>query len=434
MSGRLLIANRGEIALRILRACHHAGLETVAIYTEVDRNLPHLKQANAQVKVSGYLNIDDVVMAAKTKGCDSVHPGYGLLSENAEFAQKVESAGLTFIGPTSEHISMLGDKLQARRVFQKLGIPTIPGSEGAVESAEEVRAIAEQVGYPLVIKASFGGGGRGIRAVHNENDLDNVLHLSRGEAGISFGKDEVFVEKLLVDARHIEVQILGDGHGQCVHLGTRDCSVQRRYQKLIEEAPAPQVDSILMNLLTDQCIQAMSEIHYRNAATLEFLFTDDKFFFLEVNTRLQVEHPVTEMVSGQDIVALQLHIAEKGSLPIQQEEVMIQGSAIECRILAEDQSELPSPGIITHFVSPGGPGVRMDTHIFTGYEVPHQYDSLIAKLVVLGSDRLAALARMRQALRETKIEGISTNIKNLQQLIDAEAFVTVKHHTNWTLK
>ncbi len=431
MFKRVLIANRGEIALRILRACHVLGVETVAVYTDVDRNLPHLSLANVQIKVSSYLNIGDVVMAGRTTSCEAVHPGYGLLSENAEFAAKVEESGMVFIGPTAEHIQTLGDKVQARQVMGNLGVPTIPGSEGLISSVDEIRQVAEKVGYPLVVKAAFGGGGRGIRAVANDEELEQVLAVSQSEAGISFGREEVFVEKLLLDARHVELQLLGDGAGNCVHLGSRDCSVQRRYQKLVEEAPAPNISAQKLEALLDKCQAALATLCYRNAATMEFLYSGGEFYFLEVNTRLQVEHPVTELVTSQDVVSLQLKTASEERLPLEQADVTIEGCAIECRVLAEDADERPSPGRVTGLSLPGGPGIRVDSHLFVGYVVPHQYDSLIAKLVVSGPDRPTAVARMRQALAETKIEGISTNIAKLQTIVSSPEFARVTFHTNW---
>lgn len=428
---RILIANRGEIALRLLRACQMLGKETVAIYTHADANLPHLDMADDTVCVSHYLSSNDIVMAALTRGCDAVHPGYGLLSENAEFALSVETAGLTFIGPTPDHIASLGDKVAARKCLSQLGIPPIPGSTDVLSSLDEARAIAQQVGYPLVVKAVFGGGGRGIREVGSAEELEATLSLAMGEAKAGFGRSEVFIEKLLSGARHIEVQVLADGRGGCIHLGTRDCSVQRRYQKLIEECPAAGIDPSLIDALLEMSVSAMAELRYRNAATLEFLFAEGKFYFLEVNTRLQVEHPVTEAVTGVDIVAAQIHIAETGQLPLQQEAVFTNGYGIECRILAEDAAGRPGPGTINSLRLPGGPGIRFDSHIFVGYEVPHQYDSLIAKLVAYGETRTVALARLSQALAETRIEGISTNLDRLQMLVSHPDYALMKVHTGW---
>lgn len=431
MFQRVLIANRGEIALRILRACHTAGKEAVAVYTLPDKNLPHLKLAQAQVRISHYLNQDDVIMAAKTKGCDAIHPGYGLLSENAEFAAKVEAAGLTFIGPSSEHIALLGDKIQARQIIQEFGLPSIPGSEGAITTSDECQELAMGLGFPIVIKASAGGGGRGIRAVFNEAELAEVLEISRGEAHSSFGNDQVFVEKLFTNARHVEVQILGDGRGNCIHLGTRDCSIQRRYQKLVEEAPAPAINQEKLSEIIELCVQGMGSIQYRSAATFEFLYSGEAFYFLEVNTRLQVEHPVTEQITQQDIVALQLEIADLGKLPVGQADVSFSGSSIECRILAEDTDGRPSPGKITGLFVPGGPGIRFDSHLFVGYVVPHQYDSLVAKLVASGANRGAAIARMLQALNELRIDGIDTNVSQLMKIVGSKVFVDVTFSTNW---
>lgn len=434
MSARVLIANRGEIALRLLRACRTLGLESVAIFTEFDRDLAHLKFADDQVKVRSYLDIDDVVMAGVTRGCNLVHPGYGLLAENALFAQKVLESGMSFVGPTPEHIALLGDKVEARRVFKRKAISPIPGSEGAVQTAAEVESLAVDIGFPLVIKAAFGGGGRGIRAVHDARDLEELLGLSRGEAEVSFGRDDIFVEKLIQAARHIEVQLLGDGQGNCVHLGTRDCSVQRKYQKLIEEAPAPGLDKSLLLALTSRCVAALSELKYKNAVTLEFLYTQGEFYFLEANTRLQVEHPVTEEITDLDVVAAQFYIAQHGKLPFSQEQIRIHGHAIELRVLAEDDQGQPSPGVIERLELPGGPGVRVDSHIYVGYRVPHQYDSLIAKVIVFGANRTTAIARAKQAMKEFKVQGVSTNVKSLLGVLEASDFTDLKIHTNWKPK
>lgn len=431
MPKRILIANRGEIALRILRACQQLDKETIAIYTTVDANLPHLDLATDTVCVSDYLSADDIVMAGLTRGCDAVHPGYGLLSENAEFAFQVEAAGMAFIGPEPRHIADLGDKTAARKIFSDLGIAGIPGSTGSVASIVEAQAIAATIGYPVIVKAAFGGGGRGMRKVDSEAGLSDALEVAIAEAEIGFGRGEVFIEKFLSNARHIEVQILGDGRGGCVHLGTRDCSIQRRYQKLIEESPAPEIDQGLLEDITHQCVKAMTQLEYRNAATLEFLFADGEFYFLEVNTRLQVEHPVTEMVSGIDLVATQLQIADFGRLPLSQDSIRLNGHAIECRVLAEDGSGRAGPGVIKGLRLPGGPGIRFDSHIYVGYRVPHQYDSLIAKLVAHAENRTMALARLEQALGELQIQGIPTNVDRLKQLVRDPTFANVKFHTNW---
>jgi acetyl-CoA carboxylase biotin carboxylase subunit len=428
---RILIANRGEIALRILRACQQLGKKTVAVYTPVDANLPHLDLADETVCISHYLSSDDIVMAGITRHCDAVHPGYGLLSENADFARSVEMAGMSFIGPSPEHIALLGDKIEARKCFAALGIESIPGSAEAVESLGDANKIATDIGYPLVVKAAFGGGGRGIREVASQLELDSTLALAMGEAEVGFGRAEVFIEKLLVGARHIEVQVLGDGEGGCIHLGTRDCSVQRRYQKLIEECPALNIDIELSEELLAKCVAAISSLKYRNAATLEFLFSGGEFYFLEANTRLQVEHPVTEVVTRRDIVVAQIQIAETARLPFQQQDLNLWGHGIECRILAEDGSGHPSPGEVTGLRLPGGPGVRIDSHIFVGYQVPHQYDSLIAKLVVEGETREIALARLKQALAEFCIEGIATNLERLIMLVNHTEYTNMRIDTGW---
>lgn len=428
---RILIANRGEIALRLVRACQLLGKETVAVYTPVDSNLPHLDLVDDTVCVSHYLSADDIVMAGLTRHCDAVHPGYGLLSENAAFARSVEDAGMTFIGPTPDQIATLGDKIEARRCFETLGILPIPGSTTAVDEASDARVIAEEVGYPVVVKAVYGGGGRGIREVGSADELQATLALAMGEAEVGFGRPEVFIEKCIRGARHIEVQILGDGAGACIQLGTRDCSVQRRYQKLIEECPAVNIESSLIEGLLEKCVAAMAALRYRNAATLEFLFAEGEFYFLEANTRLQVEHPVTEIVTQVDIVAAQIHIAETGQLPFEQGTVLARGHGIECRILAEDADGQPGPGTITALRFPGGPGIRIDSHISVGYEVPHQYDSLIAKLIAHGETRSIAVARMSHALTELRIEGIPTNLQRLKRLVGDPDFRQMKIDTGW---
>lgn len=434
MSDRILIANRGEIALRVLRACQKLGKQTVAVYTPIDSDLPHLDLADETVCIGHYLSANDIVMAGLTRGCDAVHPGYGLLSENAGFAHLVEQAGMTFIGPAPEHIAQLGDKVRARKTFSNLGIPVVPGSVDPVTSISDALATASEIGYPMIIKAAFGGGGRGMRRVNNELELGTALDLAKGEAHAGFGRSEVFIEKLLITARHIEIQILGDGQGNCVHLGTRDCSVQRRYQKLIEESPALNVSASALKNLASRCVVAMSSLSYRNAATMEFLYENEQFYFLEANTRLQVEHSVTEMVTGLDLVAAQLTIADTSQLPFDQASVSFGGHAIECRILAEDASGRPAPGLITGLRLPGGPGIRLDSHIYVGYRVPHQYDSLIAKLVVHGEDRPMALARLKSALNEFEIKGIATNLERLQRLTQDSDFVNGVIDTNWNPK
>ena len=431
MPDKILIANRGEIALRILRACQKLGKKTVAVYTPVDADLPHLDLADETVCIGHYLSVNDIVMAGLTRHCDAVHPGYGLLSENAEFALSVEQAGMTFIGPTPEHIAQLGDKVRARKTFSNLGIPILPGSLEPVTTVSDALTIANEVGYPLIIKAAFGGGGRGMRRVNDESELGNALRLAMGEAQAGFGRSEVFIEKLLTAARHIEVQLLGDGNGTCVHLGSRDCSVQRRYQKLIEESPASSVSEAALKALASQCAAAMASLSYRNAATMEFLWEDGRFYFLEVNTRLQVEHPVTEMVTGIDLVAAQLTVADTNLLPFDQSAVRISGQAIECRILAEDAAGQPGPGLISGLRLPGGPGIRLDSHIYVGYRVPHQYDSLIAKLVVHGQDRQMTIARLKSALNELQIDGIATNVDRLKRLTQDPKFVNDVIDTNW---
>lgn len=428
---RILIANRGEIALRIARACRQLNKQTVAVYTPVDVNLAHLDLVDDTVCIGHYLSADDIVMAALTHGCDAVHPGYGLLSENAEFATKVEAAGLLFIGPRADHIAELGDKISARRTFGELGLPSISGSQVAVKNLDEAKAAVAGIGYPILIKAALGGGGRGMRRVTSDAELTEQLQLAMTEAKAGFGDSAVFIEKELVNARHVEVQVLGDGSGGCIALGTRDCSIQRRYQKIIEECPAPSIEPAMINTLLETCVSAMSELRYRSAGTLEFLFSNDAFYFLEINTRIQVEHPVTEMVMDRDIVVSQIRIAEGEPLP---EPGLGSGHALECRILAEDEFGKPGPGRITHLNWPGGPGVRVDSHLYEGYSVPHQYDSMIGKLIVHAETRTAAINKMLTALDETRIEGIPTNVKRLKFLVAHPEFGSMNIDINWNPK
>ncbi|MEO2177380.1 MAG: acetyl-CoA carboxylase biotin carboxylase subunit [bacterium] len=431
MLRRVLIANRGEIALRILRACHEMGIEAIAAYTQVDKDLLHLQFADDTVCVdrSSYLCPENMVMAATTMNCDAIHPGYGLLSEDVEFAEMVVKNGLVFVGAKPEHLRALGDKSKARQVMASNGLQAIPGSSNSVLNLQEAVESARDIGYPLVIKATFGGGGRGIRLIHNESELVGVYSEARSEANVNFGRDELYLEKYLADARHIEVQVLGDGRGTVVHLGTRDCSIQRRHQKIIEEAPAPGIDSKSLDALANSAASALTRLDYQNAATLEFLYQDGEFYFMEINTRLQVEHPVTEMVAGVDIVQAQLSIADSGELPLTQEDVKIEGYSIECRINAEDANFNPSPGLVVRYDAPGGHGVRVDSHVYAGYLVPHHYDSLLAKLVVHGKNRNEAIARMRRALSEFRIEGIATGIPLLQEILASTDFLNGTYNT-----
>lgn len=418
MLEKVLIANRGEIALRILRACKELGIKTVAVHSTADRDLMHLALADESVCIgpalatNSYLHIPSIIAAAEVTGATAIHPGYGFLAENADFAERVEKSGFTFIGPTADVIRLMGDKVSAKDAMKKAGVPTVPGSDGPLpEDEKKALAIAKKVGYPVIIKAAGGGGGRGMRVVHKEEDLISSAKLTRTEAGAAFGNSMVYLEKFLGNPRHVEVQVLSDGQGHAVHLGDRDCSLQRRHQKVLEEAPAPFIDEKARAEVLQRCVDACIEIGYRGAGTFEFLYEDGRFYFIEMNTRIQVEHPVTEMVTGIDIVKEMLRIASGQPLSIKQEDVVIRGHALECRINAEDPKNfLPSPGKVKHFHAPGGNGIRVDSHLYSGYTVPPNYDSLIGKLIAYGSTRDEAMARMRNALDEIVVDGIKTNI------------------------
>jgi acetyl-CoA carboxylase, biotin carboxylase subunit len=430
MLTKVVIANRGEIALRILRACRELGISTVAIHSTADRDLKHVRLADESVCIGpppskeSYLNIPAVISAAEVTDAVGIHPGYGFLSENADFAEQVEKSGFIFIGPRPDTIRLMGDKVSAIAAMRKASIPCVPGSDGSLgDDPEENIRIARDIGYPVIIKASGGGGGRGMRVVRSEAALNNAISLTRGEAAAAFGNDMVYMEKFLENPRHIEFQVIADEHGNAVHLGERDCSMQRRHQKVIEEAPAPGLDPKLRNKIGERCAAACREIGYRGAGTFEFLYEDGEFYFIEMNTRLQVEHPVTEYITGVDIVKTQLLIAAGEPLPFKQKDIHFRGHALECRINAEDpQSFLPSPGTISRYHAPGGPGVRVDTHIYSGYKVPPYYDSMIGKLITYGDTRRSALARMCIALDEMVIEGIKTNIPLHQDLLKDSAF------------
>lgn len=430
MLEKVVIANRGEIALRVLRACKEMGIKTVAVYSEADRDQMHVLLADESVCIGpaspteSYLNIPAVISAAEVTDAVAIHPGYGFLSENADFAERVEQSGFIFIGPKAETIRLMGDKISAINAMKKAGIPCVPGSNGPLDDdIEKSFKIAHQIGYPVIIKASGGGGGRGMRVVYSEAALRNAISLTRSEAVNAFGNDIVYMEKFLSHPRHIEIQVLADDHGNVIHLGERDCSMQRRHQKIIEEAPAPGIDESVRKEIGKRCVDACHTIGYRGAGTFEFLYENGKFYFIEMNTRIQVEHPVTEMVTGVNIVREQLRIANGEKLACRQKDITFTGHAIECRINAEDsESFLPSPGKIEHYHPPGGPGVRVDTHIYDGYTVPPNYDSMIGKLIVRGDTRELALARMAIALSEIVIEGINTNISLHQKLIEDSAF------------
>ncbi len=429
--GKLLIANRGEIALRILRTCRELGIATVAVHSTVDRNALHVQLADEAVCVGeapssrSYLNIPNILAAATSRGADAIHPGYGFLAENDRFAEICQDHGITFVGPSPQAIRAMGDKSTARGTMQAVGVPTIPGSEGLLQSAAEAAALAGQMGYPVMIKATAGGGGRGMRLVPSADQLPNLFRAAQGEAEAAFGNAGLYMEKFIDRPRHVEVQVLADRHGNVVHLGERDCSIQRRHQKLLEEAPGPGLDPALRTRMGEAAVAAARSIAYEGAGTVEFLLDrSGSFYFMEMNTRIQVEHPVTEMVTGIDLIAEQLRIAGGEPISVRQEEIRLWGHAIECRINAEDpaQNFRPTAGRITGWLPPGGPGVRIDSHVYTGYEIPPFYDSLIGKLIVWGVDRDAALRRLRRALSEFAITGIPTTIDFHLALLDREEF------------
>jgi len=427
---KILIANRGEIALRILRACRELGIKTVAVHSEADRDLKHVRLADESVCIGppasaqSYLSIPAIISAAEVTDAVAIHPGYGFLSENADFAERVESSGFVYIGPKSETIRLMGDKVSAKHAMQEAGVPCVPGSEDALGDDPETNIkLAREIGYPVIIKASGGGGGRGMRVVHSEGALISSITLTKTEAMSAFSNDKVFLEKYLQNPRHVEFQVLADGQGNAIHLGERDCSMQRRHQKVVEEAPAPGITEEQRRTLGERVAEACVRIGYRSAGTFEFLYEDGEFYFIEMNTRLQVEHPVTEMITGIDIVKQQLYIAAGEPLKIRQEDVQVRGHAIECRLNAEDpESFLPSPGTITQYHAPGGPGVRVETHIYNGYKVPPYYDSMIAKLICHGETRDIAIARMCGALEEVVIDGIKTNTPFQREIMKDDAF------------
>ena len=429
--GKLLIANRGEIALRILRSCRELGITTVAVYSTVDRNALHVQLADEAVCVGeapssrSYLNVPNILAAATSRGADAIHPGYGFLAENADFAEKCHDHGITFVGPSPASILAMGDKSTAKATMQAVGVPTIPGSDGLLESHHEAADLAESMGYPVMIKATAGGGGRGMRLVPSAAELENLFKAAQGEAEAAFGNPGLYMEKFIDRPRHVEVQVLADRHGNVVHLGERDCSIQRRHQKLLEEAPGPGLDAELRRRMGETAVAAARHIGYEGAGTVEFLVDrNGGFYFMEMNTRIQVEHPVTEMVTGIDLIAEQLRIAGGAPISMRQEDIRLCGHAIECRINAEDPRHnfRPAPGRITGWLPPGGPGVRVDSHVYTGYEIPPFYDSLIGKLIVWGVDREHALQRLRRALSECAITGIPTTIDFHLALLDRPEF------------
>jgi acetyl-CoA carboxylase biotin carboxylase subunit len=430
MLDKVVIANRGEIALRILRACRELGVKTVAIHSEADRDLKHVRLADESVCIGpapsdqSYLNVPAIISAAELTDAVAIHPGYGFLSENADFAERVEDSGFVFIGPSPESIRTMGDKVEAIRAMEEAGVPCVPGSGGPLNDDHNTNLkLAEDIGYPIIIKAAGGGGGRGMRVVHSEATLLNSIALTKQEAATNFGNDMVYMEKYLETPRHVEIQVLADGQGNAVHLGERDCSMQRRHQKVVEEAPAPGITPRMRKKIGQRCVDACNKTKYRGAGTFEFLFQDGEFYFIEMNTRVQVEHPVTEMITGVDIIKEQLYIASGEKLRLKQGDIEINGHAIECRINAEDaKTFMPSPGKIERYHPPGGPGIRIDTHIYGGYTVPPHYDSMIGKLIAYGCDRDVAIARMQGALDEIDITGIRTNIDLHREIMADSAF------------
>lgn len=430
MIEKLVIANRGEIALRILRACNELGIRTVALHSQADADTKYVRLAGESVCIgpapaaASYLNIPAVIAAAEVTDATAIHPGYGFLAENADFAERVEQSGFIFVGPTADTIRLMGDKISAIKAMRSAGVPCVPGSDGPLpDNADEIMRIASNIGYPIIIKATAGGGGKGMRVVHTEAALLNAWQLTRSEAQAAFGNDTVYMERYLEKPRHVEFQVLADTFGDVVILGDRDCSMQRRHQKVIEEAPAPGISDAVRQDMGERCANACREIGYRGAGTFEFLYENGEFFFIEMNTRLQVEHPVTEFITGVDIVREQIEIAAGSPLSIKQSDVRLRGHAVECRINAENPDTfMPSPGTITQYHQPGGPGIRVDSHIFNNYRVPPYYDSLIAKVIAYGENREQALQRMSGALREMVIDGIQTNIPLQQRIVDDAAF------------
>jgi len=431
MLDKIVIANRGEIALRILRACRELGIKTVAVHSEADKCLKHVRFADESVCIGpapsaeSYLNVPAIISAAEVTDSVAIHPGYGFLSENADFAERVEKSGFIFIGPQSETIRQMGDKITAIEAMKAAGVPTVPGSDGPLtDDIERTMQIARDIGYPVIIKAAGGGGGRGMRVVHTEAHLHSAITLTKTEAATAFGNDTVYMEKFLENPRHVEIQVLSDTHGNAVHLAERDCSMQRRHQKVIEEAPAPGITPELREKIGGRCAEACRQIGYRGAGTFEFLYENGEFYFIEMNTRVQVEHPVTEMITGVDIVKEQLRIAAGEVLSVKQEDIKINGHAVECRINAENpENFMPSPGKITKLHVAGGPGIRFDSHIYAGYAVPPHYDSMIGKVIAHGETREAALKRMHTALSEMVIDGIHTNIPLQLELVADRAFM-----------
>ena len=438
--GKVLIANRGEIALRIIRSCRELGIATVAVYSTVDRNALHVQLADEAVCVGeaasskSYLNIPNILAAATSRGVDAIHPGYGFLAENDRFAEMCRDHGITFVGPSPHAIRSMGDKATAKTTMQRVGVPTVPGSEGLLSTPEEAAALAQEMGYPVMIKATAGGGGRGMRLVPGPDQLNSLFKAAQGEAEAAFGNPGLYMEKFIDRPRHVEVQVLADRHGNVVHLGERDCSIQRRHQKLLEEAPSPALDPELRRRMGEAAVAAARSIQYEGAGTVEFLLDrSGGFYFMEMNTRIQVEHPVTEMVTGIDLIAEQLRIAGGEPISVTQDDIQLRGHAIECRINAEDAAHnfRPAPGKITGWLPPGGPGIRVDSHVYTGYDIPPFYDSLIGKLIIWAPDRDSALKRMRRALNECAVTGIPTTVEFHLRLLDRPEFQQGDVHTKF---
>jgi acetyl-CoA carboxylase biotin carboxylase subunit len=431
MFEKVLIANRGEIALRVLRACRELGIKTVAVHSEADTEAKYVKLADESVCIGpaqsaqSYLNVPAIIAAAEVTDSEAIHPGYGFLSENADFAERVENSGFVFIGPRAETIRLMGDKVSAKQAMIEAGVPCVPGSGGALpDDPKEITKIARQIGFPVIIKASGGGGGRGMRVVHTEGALLQAVTMTRTEAQAAFGNPTVYMEKYLENPRHVEIQVMADQHGNAVYLGERDCSMQRRHQKVIEEAPAPGIERKLIEKVGERCVDACKKIGYRGAGTFEFLYENGEFFFIEMNTRVQVEHPVTEMITGIDIVQEQIRVAFGEKLRFRQKDIVLRGHAVECRINAEDPFKFtPSPGRITNWHTPGGPGIRVDSHVYNGYFVPSHYDSMVGKVIAYGDTRDQAIRRLRIALSEMVVEGIKTNIPLHQELLNDANFI-----------
>ncbi|MFZ1813028.1 MAG: acetyl-CoA carboxylase biotin carboxylase subunit [Rhizobiaceae bacterium] len=438
MFNKVLIANRGEIALRILRACKELGIKTVAVHSTADSEAMHVRLADESVCIGpppsreSYLNMHEILAACEITGADAIHPGYGFLSENAKFADVLEAHGITFIGPSANHIRIMGDKIEAKNTAKRLGIPVVPGSDGAVNDEDTAKRVAAEIGYPVLIKAASGGGGRGMKVARTEGDLAEALHTARSEAGAAFGDDAVYIEKYLGKPRHIEIQVLGDGKGGGIHLGERDCSLQRRHQKVWEEANSPALNTEQREKIGEICSSAIQGLGYSGAGTIEFLYEDGEFYFIEMNTRLQVEHPVTEMITGIDLVNEQIRVASGGGMSVTQNDIVFNGHAIECRINAEHpETFVPSPGTITYYHPPGGLGVRVDSGVYQGYRIPPHYDSLIGKLIVHGRNRVECLMRLRRALDEYVVDGINTTLPLFRDLVSNPDMQDGNYDIHW---